>query len=144
MLAKYIHQLADCPTQLTRGVERIGLIAKAGLLRLYTKAGFLVAGISPIVHGQDPWFECWLDLCRLRHSYLVADSFTDTKFAGNPCAVVFKADDEEWMRNVAIEMSLAETAFLVPREGALSCRGEDWDIRSVSYTHLTLPTKRIV
>lgn len=33
-----------------RALEQIGLIAKAGLLRLYTKAGFRVAGLSPIVH----------------------------------------------------------------------------------------------
>jgi len=45
------------------------------------------------------------------------DAFTDRPFAGNPAAVcVLKnAADEAWMRDVAREMNLSETAFLVPR-----------------------------
>src|SRR5882672_5202899 len=48
------------------------------------------------------------------------DAFTNQPFAGNPAAVVIlsKAADPTWMLNVAREMNLAETAFLVPqREG---------------------------
>ena len=46
------------------------------------------------------------------------DAFTDKPFGGNPAAVcVLPAPrDEAWMRNVAREMNLSETAFLV-REG---------------------------
>jgi PhzF family phenazine biosynthesis protein len=46
------------------------------------------------------------------------DSFTDKPFAGNPAGVCIlaKARDEPWMRSVAREMNLAETAFLQPRE----------------------------
>ncbi len=42
------------------------------------------------------------------------DSFTDKPFAGNPAGVCIleKAADETWMQNVALEMNLAETAFL--------------------------------
>ncbi len=45
------------------------------------------------------------------------DSFTDKPFAGNPAGVCIleKPRDEQWMRNVAREMNLAETAFLQPR-----------------------------
>ncbi len=44
------------------------------------------------------------------------DAFTATPFKGNPAAVcVLKAArDEQWMRNVAREMNLSETSFLVP------------------------------
>lgn len=46
------------------------------------------------------------------------DAFTETPFAGNPAAVcVLEAPaPEAWMRAVAREMNLSETAFLVPAE----------------------------
>lgn len=46
------------------------------------------------------------------------DAFTDRRFAGNPAAVCLleQAGDESWMRQVAREMNLSETAFL-HREG---------------------------
>jgi PhzF family phenazine biosynthesis protein len=47
------------------------------------------------------------------------DAFTNQPFAGNPAAVVVlpAAPDEAWMRNVAREMNLSETAFLFPQNG---------------------------
>ena len=44
------------------------------------------------------------------------DAFTDRPFAGNPAAVALlqEAADPAWMLDVAAEMNLAETAFLVP------------------------------
>ena len=44
------------------------------------------------------------------------DAFTDSPFAGNPAAVcVLPAPrSERWMRDVAREMNLSETAFLHP------------------------------
>src|SRR5215472_4391452 len=44
------------------------------------------------------------------------DAFTNRAFAGNPAAVCVlkEAPSEEWMRDVAREMNLSETAFLVP------------------------------
>jgi PhzF family phenazine biosynthesis protein len=44
------------------------------------------------------------------------DAFTDRPFAGNPAAVCVlpEAAAEQWMRDVAREMNLSETAFLVP------------------------------
>lgn len=44
------------------------------------------------------------------------DAFTSHPFAGNPAAVCMMSGpgDEAWMRNVAREMNLSETAFLYP------------------------------
>src|SRR5664279_1831091 len=52
------------------------------------------------------------------------DAFTNRPFAGNPAAVCVlrEAPSDRWMRDVAREMNLSETAFLVPREGV---QGED-------------------
>ena len=46
------------------------------------------------------------------------DAFTDRPFSGNPAAVVVldEPGDATWMQNVALEMNLAETAFLVRRK----------------------------
>ena len=47
---------------------------------------------------------------------IVVDAFTDRPFAGNPAAVCVLAAPagEDWMRAVAREMNLSETAFLHP------------------------------
>ncbi|WP_426572769.1 PhzF family phenazine biosynthesis protein [Aquihabitans sp. McL0605] len=47
----------------------------------------------------------------------VVDSFTDAPFSGNPAGVVVLEAPaaEAWMRSVAAEVNLAETAFLAPR-----------------------------
>lgn len=44
------------------------------------------------------------------------DAFTAKAFAGNPAAVCVMEEpaDEQWMKNVAREMNLSETAFLYP------------------------------
>ena len=46
------------------------------------------------------------------------DAFTNKPFAGNPAAVCVlrETPDEKWMRDVAREMNLSETAFLVPQD----------------------------
>src|SRR5579863_4001729 len=46
------------------------------------------------------------------------DAFTNRPFAGNPAAVCVlqSAGPEQWMRDVAREMNLSETAFLVPTD----------------------------
>src|SRR6266699_3727407 len=52
------------------------------------------------------------------------DAFTNQPFAGNPAAVCVlpQATSEPWMRNVAREMNLSETAFLAPRDGGYDLR----------------------
>ncbi len=54
----------------------------------------------------------------------VIDAFTSRPFAGNPAAVcVLGAPvDEDWMKLVAREMNLSETAFLHPMDGGYALR----------------------
>ena len=52
------------------------------------------------------------------------DAFTNRPFAGNPAAVCVLREQkpEEWLRDVAREMNLSETAFLWPRNGEYDLR----------------------
>jgi len=52
------------------------------------------------------------------------DAFTNRPFAGNPAAVCVlpEARPDDWLRNVAREMNLSETAFLVPQNGGYYLR----------------------
>jgi len=52
------------------------------------------------------------------------DAFTSKPFAGNPAAVCLLPEprDERWMQNVAREMDLSETAFLVKQEDGFGLR----------------------
>lgn len=51
-----------------------------------------------------------------RIRYFVVDAFTNRPFQGNPAAVVplDRWKENSWLQNVAMEMNLSETAFLVP------------------------------
>lgn len=55
--------------------------------------------------------------------YMV-DAFASEPFRGNPAAVCLleKPEDERWMQQVAAEMNLSETAFLVPIEDGYDLR----------------------
>ncbi|GAA4828285.1 PhzF family phenazine biosynthesis protein [Paenibacillus vulneris] len=49
------------------------------------------------------------------------DAFTSTPFAGNPAAVCILQEfpsDDAWLKKIAAEMNLSETAFLCPMEGS--------------------------
>lgn len=52
------------------------------------------------------------------------DAFTDRPFAGNPAAVCVlqQPKPEQWLRDVAREMNLSETAFLTPHDGGFNLR----------------------
>jgi PhzF family phenazine biosynthesis protein len=52
------------------------------------------------------------------------DSFTNVPFAGNPAGVCILSEPREdsWMQNVAKEMNLSETAFLLKHDGGYSLR----------------------
>ena len=52
------------------------------------------------------------------------DAFTDEPFRGNPAAVCLLAErrDDAWMQQVALEMNLAETAFLIARPDGFDLR----------------------
>lgn len=60
---------------------------------------------------------------------LTVDAFTDRPYAGNPAAVCVLAGppDEGWMKLLAREMNLSETAFLWPE-------GEAWRLRWLTPT----------
>jgi PhzF family phenazine biosynthesis protein len=55
---------------------------------------------------------------------LQVDAFTDTAFKGNPAAVCIldRERDAAWMQNVAKEMNLSETAFLLPNGDGFGLR----------------------
>jgi PhzF family phenazine biosynthesis protein len=55
---------------------------------------------------------------------LQIDAFAEEAFRGNPAAVCIldRERDAAWMQNVAAEMNLAETAFLLPQGDAWSLR----------------------
>ncbi len=52
------------------------------------------------------------------------DAFADKPFTGNPAAVLIlpEAAGETWMQDVALEMNLSETAFLVARDDGFDLR----------------------
>ena len=52
------------------------------------------------------------------------DAFTDRPFSGNPAAVCLleAPGDPQWMRQVAAEAALSETAFVVPIDGGFGLR----------------------
>lgn len=54
------------------------------------------------------------------YPFMQVDAFTDQPLAGNPCAIVFDADDLDDATRLAIarEMNLSETAFVVRSEVA--------------------------
>lgn len=74
------------------------------------------------------------------------DAFTNRPFAGNPAAVCIlpQPAGEQWMRDVAREMNLSETAFLVPQNGGYQLR---WLTPSVEVDlcgHATLASAHIL
>src|SRR5438094_5995776 len=55
---------------------------------------------------------------------VTVDAFTNVPFAGNPAAVCVMQEPrpDSWLRSVAREMNLSETAFLVRRNGEFDLR----------------------
>ena len=55
---------------------------------------------------------------------VTVDAFTNVPFAGNPAAVCVLPErrPDEWLRHVAREMNLSDTAFLVRRDGEFNLR----------------------
>src|SRR5579862_1241935 len=55
---------------------------------------------------------------------VTVDAFTDRPYAGNPAAVCVLPEPrpDSWMRDVAREMNLSETAFLAPEDGGYRLR----------------------
>lgn len=93
------------------------LMCKSDLIPLYTKVGFRLIGVSPVVHGSERWFELRIDdLARTARAELMLqiDAFASKPCTGNPAAVVFtqRQGNVEWMQSIAVENNLSETAFV--------------------------------
>jgi PhzF family phenazine biosynthesis protein len=74
------------------------------------------------------------------------DAFTDHPFAGNPAAVCLlpSAADSGWMQQVAREMNLAETAFLVRGPGGFDLRWFTPSIEVDLCGHATLASAHVL
>lgn len=78
--------------------------------------------------------------------YFVVDAFTSVPFAGNPAAVVpleaWPADG--WLQNLAREMNLSETAFIVPSSTGYELRWFTPMVEVDLCGHATLATAKIL
>lgn len=75
------------------------------------------------------------------------DAFTGVPFRGNPAAVCVlpEARDEGWMRDVAREMNLSETAFLVRRaDGSFDLRWFTPTVEVALCGHATLASAHVL
>ncbi len=74
------------------------------------------------------------------------DAFTDKPFAGNPAAVCRLSEPQEdaWMLNVAREMNLSETAFVLPQDDRFSLRWFTPKVEVNLCGHATLASAHIL
>jgi len=74
------------------------------------------------------------------------DAFTEVPFAGNPAGVCVLPGpaDEDWMQNVAKEMNLSETAFLVKQEDGFNLRWFTPAVEVELCGHATLASAHIL
>ena len=74
------------------------------------------------------------------------DAFTDKPFSGNPAAVCLlpKPFDAAWMQNVAQEMNLSETAFLLKEEKGFNLRWFTPETEVELCGHATLASAHIL
>ncbi|MGA2259543.1 MAG: PhzF family phenazine biosynthesis protein [Thermoguttaceae bacterium] len=78
--------------------------------------------------------------------YFVVDAFTDRPFAGNPAAVVPLPawPDDAWLQNVAMEMNLSETAFLVNEDDGYRLRWFTPKVEVALCGHATLASAHVL
>ncbi|MDQ0338027.1 SAM-dependent methyltransferase [Caldalkalibacillus uzonensis] len=76
----------------------------------------------------------------------IVDSFTDRPFAGNPAAVCLldASQSEMWMQQVAAEMNLSETAFVMKKEDGFSLRWFTPEVEVDLCGHATLAAAHIL
>src|SRR5436309_8847797 len=74
------------------------------------------------------------------------DAFTSTPYAGNPAAVCVlpMARDERWMQDVAREMNLSETAFLLAEDDGYRLRWFTPAVEVVLCGHATLASAHVL
>jgi PhzF family phenazine biosynthesis protein len=78
--------------------------------------------------------------------YFVVDAFTSRPFAGNPAAVVPLAEwrNANWLQNVAMEMNLSETAFIVPNAQGFDLRWFTPKVEVDLCGHATLASAKVL
>ncbi len=74
------------------------------------------------------------------------DAFSGIPFKGNPAGVMIVNEDATaaWMQNIALEMNLSETAFLVPQEGSFDIRYFTPSVEVPLCGHATLASAHIL
>ncbi|NEO90436.1 MAG: PhzF family phenazine biosynthesis protein [Moorea sp. SIO3G5] len=74
------------------------------------------------------------------------DAFTSKPFTGNPAAICVlpTAQDDSWMQNVAGEMNLSETAFLVKQEDGFNLRWFTPTVEVPLCGHATLASAHVL
>ncbi|MFN6540867.1 MAG: PhzF family phenazine biosynthesis protein [Nostoc sp. EkiNYC01] len=74
------------------------------------------------------------------------DAFTNTPFTGNPAAVCVlpTPQDDDWMQNVAQEMNLSETAFLVKQNDGFNLRWFTPTVEVPLCGHATLASAHVL
>ena len=82
----------------------------------------------------------------MKQDIFQVDAFTDTPFAGNPAGVCVlpQAVDETWMQQVANEMNLSETAFLVEQDDGYRLRWFTPAVEVELCGHATLASAHIL
>jgi len=77
---------------------------------------------------------------------VTVDAFTSKPYAGNPAAVCVLPEprDEAWMKNVAREMNLSETAFLHPTDSGFSLRWLTPAVEVALCGHATLASAHVL
>jgi len=79
-------------------------------------------------------------------SIVQVDAFTQQPFAGNPAAVCILPEPrpDTWMRDVASEMNLSETAFLVPENSGFRLRWFTPAVEVALCGHATLASAHVL
>jgi PhzF family phenazine biosynthesis protein len=77
---------------------------------------------------------------------VTVDAFTNVPFSGNPAAVCVLREprSDDWLRDVAREMNLSETAFLTPRNGEFDLRWLTPTIEVDLCGHATLASAHVL
>lgn len=82
----------------------------------------------------------------MRQVITQVDAFTNRCFGGNPAAVCVLSErrDDEWMQNVAAEMNLSETAFLLRQDDGFSLRWFTPTVEVPLCGHATLASAHVL
>ncbi|MFP5271330.1 PhzF family phenazine biosynthesis protein [Coleofasciculus sp.] len=82
----------------------------------------------------------------MKYPIIQVDAFTHTPFTGNPAAVCVLStpQPDSWMQNVAQEMNLSETAFLVPQDDGFNLRWFTPTVEVPLCGHATLASAHVL